>query len=133
MTASSSLQEKSVKQQENTLQMKREYMKWHRMGLTPKEIAKKFHLSSWTVYHYLDEIAKENGVTREELLANNTSSNALDNITVDYVCEGLLIEVEKVPRKAGISTLTSYAKKSNRILEELDNQISNSISEMKKP
>ena len=55
-------------QDERTLQMKREYMKLHDEGYSPREIAKKFGLSDVTVYRYLGEIAEENGVTRESLL-----------------------------------------------------------------
>lgn len=36
--------------------------------ITIQEIADNYNLSSRTVYTYLDEIAKKNGVTREELL-----------------------------------------------------------------
>lgn len=53
---------------ERTLQMKQNYMKLHSEGHTPKEIAREFGLSLFTVYHYLGEIADENGVTRESLL-----------------------------------------------------------------
>ena len=55
-------------QDERTLKMKEEYVSLFEAGMTPKEIAKKFELSSWTVYNYLDEIAKEAGVPRESLL-----------------------------------------------------------------
>lgn len=43
-------------------------------GLTPKEIAKKFKLSYSCVISHLEEIARENGCTREELLESPNRS-----------------------------------------------------------
>ena len=54
---------------ERTLQMMREYWRLHmEEGLSPKEIALRFGLTPTTVYQNLDEIARMNGVTRQELL-----------------------------------------------------------------
>ena len=57
-----------AKQSERTLQMKKEYMNLRNEGYTIEQIAKKFGLSMFTVYHYLNEIAKEHDIPREELL-----------------------------------------------------------------
>ena len=48
--------------------MMKSYVKLFNEGLSPKEIADRFNLSSWTVYHYLPEIAANAGVSRESLL-----------------------------------------------------------------
>lgn len=60
---------------ERTLKMKEEYVKLFNEGLSPKQIAKIFGLSSWTVYHYLGEIAEEAGVPRDSLLKKGRSLN----------------------------------------------------------
>ncbi len=43
-------------------------MDLHEQGCSVAEIAKRFNLTTTTVYARLDEIAKQNGVTRESLL-----------------------------------------------------------------
>lgn len=53
---------------ERTFRMKQEYVDLHEQGLSPAEIAERFKLSKSTVYSSLSEIAKANGVSREELL-----------------------------------------------------------------
>lgn len=53
---------------ERTLQMMENFMELHNAGWTIKQIADKYELSVSTVYARLQEIADENGVTREELL-----------------------------------------------------------------
>lgn len=57
-----------AKRDERTLKMMEEYMSLRNEGYTVEQIAKKFGLSTFTVYHYLNEIAKKYGVPREELL-----------------------------------------------------------------
>lgn len=57
-----------MKRNERTLQMIQNYMPLRLSGKKNKEIAKTFGLSTWTLYHYLPEIAKLNGVSRESLL-----------------------------------------------------------------
>jgi transcriptional antiterminator len=57
-----------MKKNERTLQMMKNYILLHNAGMTPGEIAKKFDLSTWTVYNALQEIADNAGVTRESLL-----------------------------------------------------------------
>ncbi len=53
---------------ERVVQMKANFMELHEAGMTIPEIADKFNLSRATVYRHLDEIASQNGVTREALL-----------------------------------------------------------------
>ena len=48
--------------------MKENFIDLHNEGLSISEIAARFKLSGSTVYRYLDEIAKENGTSREDLL-----------------------------------------------------------------
>ncbi|MDO5451603.1 MAG: helix-turn-helix transcriptional regulator [Candidatus Saccharibacteria bacterium] len=57
-----------------TLKMKEEYVSLFNEGLTPKQIADKFGLSSWTVYHHLGEIAERAGVPRDSLLKRSCDS-----------------------------------------------------------
>lgn len=56
------------KTNERTLRMRNEFMELHRQGLTIPEIAKKFSLTTTTVYANLEKIATDNGVTRKSLL-----------------------------------------------------------------
>lgn len=44
------------------------YMELHLKGMTPTEIAEHFNVSTWTVYHYLQEIADTHNISRDELL-----------------------------------------------------------------
>lgn len=53
---------------ERTLKMMQDYLSLHQQGLTPIDIAKRYHLSSRTIYNYLDQIAEANHVSRESLL-----------------------------------------------------------------
>lgn len=55
-------------QSERTLRMKQEFIELHNQGLDVKAIAKRFDLNPTTVYHSLDEIAAQAGVSRESLL-----------------------------------------------------------------
>ena len=57
-----------MKKNERTLQMMKNYVSLHDGGMSPRDIAKKFDLSYWTVYNALQEIADSAGVTRESLL-----------------------------------------------------------------
>lgn len=53
---------------ERVLAMKKGFMKQHEKGETISEIAEHFNVSIWSIYDHLQEIADENGVTRESLL-----------------------------------------------------------------
>lgn len=57
-----------AKTNERTLKMMEAYVDLHEQGHSVAEIAKKFNLTTTTVYAKLGEIAKQNGVTRESLL-----------------------------------------------------------------
>ena len=50
--------------------LKENFMQYHSQGYSIPEIAKIFNVEYSTVYKNLDEIAKNNGVTRESLLKN---------------------------------------------------------------
>lgn len=56
------------KQNERTLTFKKEFLTLRKEGHSIGEIAEMFHLSKATAYRYLEEIAKEAGLTRQELL-----------------------------------------------------------------
>lgn len=53
---------------ERTLQMMKDYVELHRQGLSIAEIARRYHLSTRTIYTRLQEIADAAGVPRESLL-----------------------------------------------------------------
>ena len=57
-----------MKENERTLQFRKNFMRLYEEGLTALEIGEKYNLSSGTVYRILGEIADEAGVTRESLL-----------------------------------------------------------------
>lgn len=129
----------SVKIQDNTLQMKKEFVRLHRKGMTVKEIAERFDLSTWTVYHYLGEIAEENGLTREELLSK-PKKPAVKNATaylveeIDYcIPGGIIIEVKRRKSTSDeIKLLSSYAKDTDKSLSDLDKKVLASIKELEK-
>ena len=67
------------KSTERVIQMKQNFMRLHDEGKTIPEIAKIYNLNFSTVYKSLQEIADENGTTREELLSQvhvGTSRNS---------------------------------------------------------
>ena len=53
---------------ERTLKLIEGYIPLRNEGHSNTEIAKMFNVSNWTLYHALDEIAANAGVTREKLL-----------------------------------------------------------------
>lgn len=57
-----------VKEHERTFKMMENFISLHNEGYSIKEIAKKYSLSTTTVYNRLEEIAEKAGVTRKELL-----------------------------------------------------------------
>lgn len=67
-------------QNERTLKMIEEYVKWFEGGETPAQIAKRFGLSDSTVYRHLSEIAEAAGRSRESLLVQpHKSPTEYDN------------------------------------------------------
>jgi len=57
-----------AKESERTRVMRENFMTYHEQGYTIKEIAEKSGLSDFTVYHNLQRIADEHGVSRDSLL-----------------------------------------------------------------
>ena len=53
---------------ERKIQLEKGYMECRNKGMTNSEIAEYFRVSTWTLYHSLQKIADDNGVTRESLL-----------------------------------------------------------------
>lgn len=58
----------SSRRSQSTIKMKGEFMFCHKKGMSIAEIAKEYDVSVYTIYDMLQEIADENGVTRESLL-----------------------------------------------------------------
>ena len=128
----------STRVSDRVLEMKKRYMELHNAGLKPSEIADYFELSSWTIYHYLGEIAEENGVSRDELLSEKSqesTASSLDTISfqVDYTTpEGIVIEYDRKPDNATIlRRLTAYAVELRKMLARLDEEILISIALVK--
>lgn len=53
---------------ERVEEMKKNFLDRKRKGKTIKEIAEEFKVSTWSVYQALEEIARENGLHRDDLL-----------------------------------------------------------------
>ena len=107
-------------QNERTLKMKQEFMSLHNEGLSIKEIAKVFNLNPTTIYTSLADIAKANGVTREDLLKQVHSPH----LTHDR-------QFEPVPEV----NVTQYRKKFEKLREgakELSTLISEYIDAQEK-
>lgn len=66
-------------QDERTLKMKQEYVTLYDQGLSPKEIAKKFNLSSAVIYENLAEIAQASNRDRASLLSRRSSPHSTHN------------------------------------------------------
>ena len=54
---------------ERTIQLKKHFMELHEKGWSIAKIAEHFSLSQRHIYNVLPEIAEENGVSKESLLA----------------------------------------------------------------
>lgn len=96
------------KTNERTLRMRNEFMELHFSGLSIPEIAKKFGLSTTSVYGSLDLIAEANGVTRESLLQRIHKEHApferikdmplktMDPETFNLHCDLAIAEINKL-------------------------------------
>lgn len=90
---------------ERTIKMMDEVVKLLRSGHSVQEVAKKFGLSTWTVYNYLGEAAEKAGVTRDELLAKPRAKDSAPRAT-------------SVQRDDKIN-IESYRKKMDEAMERL--------------
>lgn len=59
---------------ENVLQFKQVFLAKKQKGLSVREIAEQCHISTTYGYYLLQEIADENGMTRDEVLRQPTST-----------------------------------------------------------
>lgn len=59
---------------ENVLQFKQVFLAKKQKGLSVREIAEQCHISTTYGYYLLQEIADENGMTRDEVLRQSTST-----------------------------------------------------------
>ena len=66
---------------ERVIQMKANFMRLHNEGKSIKEIAKAYSLCNWSVYHHLQKIADDNGVTRDSLLSVVQKPKQVKNVT----------------------------------------------------
>ena len=94
---------------ERVYQMMKGFMDCHKKGMTISEIANIFGVSSVTVYKYLEEIAKQNELKREDLLqvVKTSPSHYLkkEAETFNVDVGKVLAEIDDV--KAGISRAIS--------------------------
>ena len=105
-------------QNERTLKMKQDFMKLHNDGLSIKEIAVKFNLSPTTIYKSLDEIAKKEDCSREDLLKVVHSPH----LTYDRQFEEVA-EIDVVSYREKFERIKTYAR-------ELSNLMSQDISKI---
>lgn len=110
-------------QSERVKQMKKEFIKYRESGKTIKEIANIFGLTDRTIYLYLQEIADEHNLSRDDLLFRihkqhiRTSINQLNE-------KKEIIDIEEM-RKDFIGMLKNSERIIKNIEETLDleNQI----------
>ena len=88
------------------------FMQYHEAGYSIREIAAKFNVDRSTIYNYLDEIAKENGVTRESLLqrASFTKETSQASFTRD------IIDIEELQQN-----FTTLSDQITNIIPQLQN------------
>lgn len=67
---------KNAKTSERTRMMMSQFMSLHNQGYSISQIAEKFNLSKPTIYKYLEQIAQQEGVSRESLLQEIHTSPA---------------------------------------------------------
>ncbi len=92
------------------------FMDLHRQGYSIAQIAKKFHLSTSTVYNYLDKIADENHTTRELLLSRNSSPHSTTPERESY--DKLIIEKLFNELETAISITKQLLNELDKLLEE---------------
>lgn len=94
--------------------MKDEFMDCHKQGLGIPEIAKRYHVTTRTIYNHLQAIADSNGVEREFLLERVHSPHVIVNVTRRQACS----DFEEVQNLA--SELNS---KISKLIEQIDSYI----------
>lgn len=97
-----------AKLNERTLQMMENFIPLRNENHSIKEIAEMFHLSPYTVYAHLDEIAQKAGVSRESLLyrvidadhsgprKNTREIKPIDRKQFDQSCEDAIENISKI-------------------------------------
>ena len=77
---------------ERVKRMKKNFIRLHNEGKTIAEIAKEFQITNWTIYKHLQEIADENGVSRESLLQVPQKEHTITNYSK---CMSSQIDIEQ--------------------------------------
>ena len=100
---------------DRTLRMKKEYKNLFDSGMTLHEIADRFGLSTRCIYLHLDDIARENGVSRESLLMHSRVVK-----TNDVSCNNSVEFNETRPLSEIMISLDTHV---NNIIDELKRAI----------
>lgn len=117
---------------ERTLKMKNNYVRLWQEGRTVSEIAELYDLSSRAVYRHLQDIADENGFTREELLSRPHKahqpfvhiSKPLIPIDVDSLRGKLQVRGDRITElKAKILIAIEHAERSEQEEMEWQNSL----------
>lgn len=110
-----------TKQAERTIQMKLHFMELHEDGKTIKEIAAKYNITARSVYLHLQEIADENGVSRESLLDMVQKEHDVSKKHVRKKCEKVDPEELKKDFEGAIKHVNDIIEKIDIILKEEEN------------
>lgn len=107
---------------ERVVSMKQHFMEYHEKGYSIPEIAKEFNLGFGTIYRHLQEIADENGTTREELLKIIQTPRSEKTWRKEE--EKVKINVKEMEEKFDdlINSIDGLVNKVHEILEEENEQ-----------
>lgn len=103
---------------ERVLQLKKNFMEHHKNGWTIQEIADKYHVTRRHTYTLLQEIADENGVTRESLLEIPHSQHASPLFLHRDGVEKVNVEEIRKDFQNIISSANNVMKAIDTLLEE---------------
>ena len=103
---------------ERTLTMMKDFMVLHEQGLTIAEIALKSRISIWTVYERLDEIAKQNHVSRDSLLQVIHSPGSYDHIKGKGELVHINVDAFQEKVNTAVKDIDVMIEDINRILKE---------------
>ena len=113
---------------ERTLKMIKNYVKDFDNGLKPSQIAKKYKLSTWTIYNCLDEIAKKAGRTRESLLKHPHDEHVMSGRRNYELVE----RIDMVDFNDQIKRLSHELSLIKKSIDREIKRIEDSLAEMKK-